>query len=160
MKRANSTISQRTAGLDIAQLHTYYSSVLTRGDTDIFTVSRSEFSDLVGMLETVGLISSSSAGSAASSPSKTGPRALGRAASFGVVKGAAAGQDIKLTETIRADEVLRDLGVTDGSSDGEVREEEARAIWARECGCIARESKTKSAAGASVDKPFKEAFED
>jgi cell division control protein 6 len=31
MKRANSTISQRTAGLDIAQLHTYYSSVLTHG---------------------------------------------------------------------------------------------------------------------------------
>jgi cell division control protein 6 len=161
MKRANSTISQRTPGLDIAQLHTYYSSVLTRGDNDIFTpVSRSEFSDLVGMLETVGLVSSSSAGSAASSPSKTGRRTLGRAASFGVMKGAAAGQDIKLTETIRADEVLRGLGVTDGSSDGDVREEEVRAIWARECGRIARESKTKSAAGASVDKPFEEAFED
>jgi cell division control protein 6 len=72
MKRANSTISQRTAGLDIAQLRTY-SSMLTRGDNVIFTpVSRSEFSDLVGMLETVGLVSSRSAGSAASSPSKTG----------------------------------------------------------------------------------------
>jgi cell division control protein 6 len=124
MKRANSTISQRTSGLDIAQLHTYYSSMLTRGDNDIFTpVSRSEFSDLVGMLEIVGLVSSSSAGSAASSPSKTGRRALGQAASFGVVKGAAAGQDIKLTETIRADEVLRGLGITDGSSDGDVRED-------------------------------------
>jgi cell division control protein 6 len=76
--------------------------------------SRSEFSDLVGMLEIVGLVSSSSAGSAASSPSKTGCRALGRAASFGVVKAAVAGQDIKLTETIRADEVIRGLGVTDG----------------------------------------------
>jgi cell division control protein 6 len=154
MRRANSTISQRTAGLDIAQLHTYYSSVLTRGDNDIFTpVSRSEFSDLVGMLETVGLVSWSSAGSAAS-PSKTGRRALGRAASFGVVKGAVAGQDIKLMETIHADEVLR------GSSDGDVREEVVRAIWAQECGRIARESKMKSAAGASVDKPFEEAFED
>jgi cell division control protein 6 len=158
MRRANSTISQRTAGLDIAQLHTYYSSVLTRGDNNIFTpVSRSEFSDLLGMLETVGLVSSSSAGSAASSPSKTGCRALGRAASFGVVKGAVTGQDIKLTETIRAD---RGLGVTDGSSDGDIREEEVRAIWARECGRIARESKTKLVAGASVDKPFEEAFED
>jgi cell division control protein 6 len=107
MRRANSTISQRTAGLDIAQLHTYYSSVLTCGDNDIFTpVSRSEFSDLVGMLETVGLVSSSSAGNAASSLSKTGRRALGWAASFGVVKGAVAGQDIKLMETIRVDEVL------------------------------------------------------
>jgi cell division control protein 6 len=160
MRRANSTTSQRTAGLDIAQLHTYYSSVLTRGDNDIFTpVSRSEFSDLVGMLETVGLVSWSSAGSAAS-PSKTGRRALGRAASFGVVKGAVAGQDIKLTETIRADEVLRGLGVIDGASDGDVREEVVRAIWAWECGRIAYESKTKSAAGASVDKPFEEAFKD
>jgi cell division control protein 6 len=77
-----------------------------------------------------------------------------------VVKGAAAGQDIKLTETIHADEVLRGLVVTDGSSDGDVREEEVRAIWARECRRIARESKTKSVAGASVDKSFEEAFED
>jgi cell division control protein 6 len=38
------------------------------------------------------------------------------------VKGAAAGQDIKLTETIHTDEVLRGLVVTDGSSDGDVRE--------------------------------------
>jgi cell division control protein 6 len=107
MRRANSTISQRTAGLDIAQLHTYYSSVLTCGDNDIFIpVSRSEFSDLVGMLETVGLVSSRSTGSTASSPSKTGRRALGWAASFGVVKGAVAGQDLKLMETIRVDEVL------------------------------------------------------
>ncbi|KAJ8592002.1 hypothetical protein M405DRAFT_891555 [Rhizopogon salebrosus TDB-379] len=87
------------------------------------------------MLETVGLVSSSSAGSAASSPSKTGRRALGRTASFGVVKGAATGQGIKLMETIRADEdLLRGLGVTDGSSDGDVPEE-VRAIRAWECGC-------------------------
>ncbi|KAJ8582740.1 hypothetical protein M405DRAFT_885168 [Rhizopogon salebrosus TDB-379] len=72
-------------------------------------LASNEFSDLVGMLETVGLVSSSSAGSADSSPSKTGRRALGRAASFGVVKGAAAGQDIKLTETIRVGEVLVSL---------------------------------------------------
>jgi cell division control protein 6 len=79
---------------------------------------------------------------------------------FGVVKGAVAGQDIKPTETIRADEVLRGLGVTDGSSEGYIREEEVRAIWARECGRIARQSETKLAAGVSVDKPFEEAFED
>jgi cell division control protein 6 len=117
MRHANSTISQRTAGLDIAQLHTYYSSVLTRGDNDIFTpVSRSEFSDLVGMLETVGLFCWQR--------------------SF--------------------------FSVKDWSSctwSGCI-EEEVRAIWVLECGHIARESKTKSAAGASVDKPFEEAFED
>jgi cell division control protein 6 len=67
------------------------------------------------------------------------------------MKGAAAGQDIKLTETIHADEVLRGLVVTDGSSDGDVREEEVRAIWARECRRIARESRTKSVAGASFE---------
>jgi cell division control protein 6 len=76
------------------------------------------------------------------------------------VKGVAAGRDIKLAETIRTDEVLRGLGITDGTPDGDVREEEVRAIWARECGRIARESKTKPAPGMSVDKPFDEAFED
>lgn len=160
-KRTSSTASQRTAGLDVAQLHAYYSSVLARGGSDMFTpVSRSEFSDLVGMLETVGLVSSSSACIAASSPSRTGRRAFGRAASFGIVKSAAAGQDIKLAENIRTDEVLRGLGVSDGPSDGDVREEEVRAIWARECARIARESKMKSVSGMGVDKPFDEAFED
>ncbi|KAG1777549.1 P-loop containing nucleoside triphosphate hydrolase protein [Suillus placidus] len=162
VKRAGSTLSRRTAGLDVAQLHAYYSTVLTRADNDIFTpVSRSEFSDLIGMLETIGLVASRSARMTTASPSKTGRRALGRAASFGgVAKGAAAGQGIKLAETIRADEVLRGLGVTDGSAASDVRDEEVRAIWARECGRIARESKTKPAAGMGGDKPFDEAFED
>lgn len=161
VKRAGSSIS-KTAGLDVAQLHAYYSTVLTRADNDIFTpVSRSEFSDLIGMLETLGLVASRSVRMATASPSRTGRRALGRAASFGgAAKGAAAGQDIKLAETIRADEVLRGLGVTDGSAASDVREEEVRAVWARECGRIARESKTKSASGVGVDKPFDEAFED
>jgi cell division control protein 6 len=160
VKRAGS-VSQRSAGLDVAQLHAYYSTVLTRADNDIFTpVSRSEFSDLIGMLETIGLVASRSARMATASPSKTGRRALGRAASFGgAAKGVAAGQDIKLVETIRADEVLRGLGVTDHSAVSDVREEEVRAIWARECGRTTRESKTKSASGMGSDKPFDEAFE-
>ncbi|KAG1866705.1 hypothetical protein F4604DRAFT_1778415 [Suillus subluteus] len=162
VKRAGSVVSQRTVGLDVAQLHAYYSTVLTRADNDIFTpVSRSEFSDLIGMLETIGLVASRSARMSTASPSKTGRRAFSRAASFGgAAKGAAAGQDIKLAETIRADEVLRGLGVTDGSAASDVREEEVRAIWARECGRITRESKTKSASGMGSDKPFDEAFED
>ncbi|KAG2032452.1 P-loop containing nucleoside triphosphate hydrolase protein [Suillus americanus] len=162
VKRAGSVISQRTVGLDVAQLHAYYSTVLTRADNDIFTpVSRSEFSDLIGMLETIGLVASRSTRMTTASPSKTGRRALSRAVSFGgAAKGAAAGQDIKLAETIRADEVLRGLGVTDGSAASDVREEEVRAIWARECGRIARESKTKAASGIGGDKPFDEAFED
>ncbi|KAG1807640.1 P-loop containing nucleoside triphosphate hydrolase protein [Suillus subaureus] len=162
VKRAGSAVSQRTAGLDVAQLHAYYSAVLTRADNDTFTpVSRSEFSDLIGMLETIGLVASRSAHMTTASPSKTGRRALSRAVSFGgAAKGAAAGQDIKLAETIRADEILRGLGVADGSAASDVREEEVRAIWARECGRIARESKTKSASGMGGDKPFDEAFED
>lgn len=162
VKRAGSVVSQRITGLDVAQLHAYYSTVLTRADSDIFTpVSRSEFSDLIGMLETIGVVASRSTRMATASPSRTGRRALGRAVSFGgVAKGAAAGQDIKLAETVRADEVLRGLGLTDGSAASDVREEEVRAIWARECGRIARESKAKSVSGMGGDKPFDEAFED
>ncbi|KAG2140345.1 hypothetical protein BD769DRAFT_1694887 [Suillus cothurnatus] len=101
---AGSVISQRTGGLDIAQLHAYYSTVLTCADNDIFTpVSRSEFSDLTGMLETIGVMVSS-----------------------GVAKGAAAGQDIKLVETIHVGEVLCGLGITNHSTVSDVHEEE---VW-------------------------------
>lgn len=161
VKRAGSVVSQRITELDVAQLHAYYSTVLTHADSDIFTpVSRSEFSDLIGMLETIGLVASRSTRMATASPSRTGRRALGRAVSFGgVAKGAAAGQDIKLAETVRVDEVLRGLGLTDGSTASDVREEEVRTIWARECGRIARESKAKSVSGMGGGKPFDEAFE-
>jgi cell division control protein 6 len=46
------------AGIDVSQLHTFYGAVLTRHGSDTFTpVLRSEFGDLTGVLETIGLIS-------------------------------------------------------------------------------------------------------
>ena len=50
------------AGIEVSQLHTFYSTILTRNETGTFSpVSRSEFTDLAGVLETVGLISPSMA---------------------------------------------------------------------------------------------------
>lgn len=130
-------------GIDSMQLHAYYSTVLKRADNDVFTpVSRSEFADLIGMLETAGLAAPSSTiglpGAGSGSPSKTGRRSFGRSSSFGGGKGKDRGQEVKLVEGVRTDEALRGMGI--GSQVGgnneaqsvDIREEEVRAIWERE----------------------------
>lgn len=144
-----------TAGLDVNHLHTYYKTVLARAENGngVFTpVSRSEFGDLVNMLETVGLVvlSSAASGFAHGSPSKPNRRT----ASFGNM-GRGNTQELRFVETIRLDEVTRGLGLDDaGASD--VQEEEVRAIWVRECTRIAREAK---ASGHATPKPA-DAFDD
>ncbi|KAH7927512.1 P-loop containing nucleoside triphosphate hydrolase protein [Leucogyrophana mollusca] len=166
VKRSSSSalVTGRISGIDAAQLHAYYSTILTRGDNDIFTpVSRSEFADLVGMLETVGLLSAPTAGSLSgpSTPSKSGRRGFGRSASFGgATKGAGATQEIKLVDSVRLDEVLRGLGIVGAHSDANhAREEEVKAIWARETARLNRDLKTKTRLGEVIDNPFEEAFE-
>ncbi|KIJ67681.1 hypothetical protein HYDPIDRAFT_25160 [Hydnomerulius pinastri MD-312] len=158
VKRTSST--SRPGGLDLAQLHTYYVTILDRSESSVFTpVSRSEFSDLVGILETSGLVSSSTSCSAITSPSKSGRRGFGRTTSFGTPgKGAAAGQDIKLVDSIRVDEMLRGLGVDTTAEVADPREEEVRAIWVRENGRIAKDVKANMPK-ANRDHIFDEAFE-
>ncbi|KAH7913453.1 P-loop containing nucleoside triphosphate hydrolase protein [Hygrophoropsis aurantiaca] len=162
---SSAAISSKGSTIDAAQLHSYYSSILTRGDNDIFApVSRSEFADLIGMLETVGLLSAPVAGSASvtSTPSKSGRRGFGRSASFGgTAKASGACQEIKLMETVRLDEVLRGLGIEGSQADaGHALEEEVKAIWARESSRLNKDTKTKMRLEGVVDRPFEEAFED
>ncbi|KAH0827748.1 P-loop containing nucleoside triphosphate hydrolase protein [Lanmaoa asiatica] len=120
--------------LELPQLYTYYVTILERSENGIFTpVSRSEFSDLVSVLETSGIVSSSNPCSAILSPSKSGRRGVGRTSSFGSPsKGAAFGQEIKLVDSLRVEEVLRGLGLDAASTNTDPREEEVRAIWIRE----------------------------
>lgn len=120
--------------LELPQLYTYYAAILERSESGIFTpVSRSEFSDLVSVLETSGIVSSSVPCSTILSPSKSGRRGVGRTSSFGSPsKGAAFGQEIQLVDSLRVEEVLRGLGVDAASTNTDPREEEARAIWVRE----------------------------
>ncbi|KAF8552500.1 P-loop containing nucleoside triphosphate hydrolase protein [Imleria badia] len=120
--------------LELPQLYTYYATILERSENGIFTpVSRSEFSDLVSVLETSGIVSSSVPCSTTLSPSKSGRRGVSRTSSFGSPsKGAAFAQEIQLVDSLRVEEVLRGLGVDAGSTKTDPREEEARAIWIRE----------------------------
>lgn len=164
-----STPSSATAmGIDVSQLHAYYSAVLTRGDSGMFDpVSRSEFGDLVGVLEGVGLLSTSSSLMPSTPGTKT-KRAFGRTSSFGPGAGkgiGSAGGDIKLAEGVWGDEVLRGLGVAvSGESETtDVREEEVRAIWEREKGRLAREVRALAKASTSKSRElpgFDEAMED
>lgn len=145
-------------------LHAYYSTVLTRATNEVFTpVSRSEFGDVVGMLEVVGLtsISSSLTSSTGSSPSK---RAFGRSASFGgITKGKGmGGQDVKIAAGVRADEVLRGLGIDEvqAAEAKDIREEEVRAIWERERSRLGRDVKAMETAKGKGKMTKGETFED
>ncbi|KAL4080073.1 hypothetical protein V8B97DRAFT_689336 [Scleroderma yunnanense] len=145
--------SNKPPGLDLAQLHTYYSTVLERAEQGVFTpVSRSEFVDLIGVLETSGLVASSTSYSTAASPSKSGRRGFGRAASFGAMtKGAAAGQDIRIADAVRIEEILRGLGISESLETTDPREEEVRAIWVRENMRITKDAKACAQSKKDMD---------
>ncbi|KAI6026507.1 P-loop containing nucleoside triphosphate hydrolase protein [Pisolithus microcarpus] len=137
VKRTGSMgLSSRPTGLDLAQIHSYYTSLLSRAEHSTFVpVSRSEFADLIGVLETSGLISSSTCSSVASPVLQqvqdiriAGCRAY-RRNSF-----AAWGSPILTAE------------ITDP------REEEVRAIWVRESARIAKDAKLRTQAKANLNR--------
>jgi len=124
----------------------------------VFTpVSRSEFNDVVGTLEVVGLVfaplSSSLSSSASSislgfggSPVKGGggKRTFGRSASFGGAgaRKCVSGGVVKIAEGVRVDEVLRGLGVGDRDRETKnVREEEMCVIWEKEKARVGRDGR-------------------
>jgi cell division control protein 6 len=146
----NPSTNTNGVGIDPSQLHTYYGAVLKRSDSGVFEpVSRSEFGDLVGVLEGVGLVCL--AGGAEASSSGGARRAFGRSASFGggagfggtgKGKGKGAGE-LKLAKGVRAEEVLRGMGVSSDAStvNGDVRAEEVKGIWEREKARLGRDLK-------------------
>ncbi|KAF9462278.1 P-loop containing nucleoside triphosphate hydrolase protein [Collybia nuda] len=155
MKRSSSlpnpSANVSGVGIDANQLHTYYSTVLNRSDGGVLEpVSRGEFGDLIGVLEGVGLVR---LGGTADTLAGTGARrAFGRSASFGggagfggAGKGKGKG-DIKLAGGVRADEVLRGLGISavataSSAVEGDARQEEVKAIWEREKARLGRDLK-------------------
>ena len=161
------------AGIETGLLHTYYATVLSRSDLGIFKpVSRSEFADLLGVLEGMGLVSLSSslfASGSGSSPSK-GKRAFGRSASFGSGLGknsAGAVGVVRLVEGLWADEVLRGLGASGSdpspASDDmpvDARKEEICGIWELEKSRLTRDLKSLVSSTASCSETFAGAFQD
>lgn len=123
--------------MDASQLHAYYRAILDRSENGVFNaVSRSEFGDLLGLLETVGLLQLSGAASIPSTPTKFGKRGLARTVSFGGparLSGNTTTQEVKFVEGIRLDEVRRGLGIQDNAPATEdVMEEEVRVIYEKE----------------------------
>ena len=146
------------------QLHSFYCSVLNSSDT--FTpLPRSDFTDVLGLLETNGLVSLSSA--------VGGARTLKRTTSFSSRnKMGGTSQSVRLQTGIRMGEVGRALGIiiddaipkssqpasVDGDSD--VREEAVRSIWTRESSRIKKELKARSIAMDEAEKDFDIGFDD
>ncbi|KAG6918057.1 hypothetical protein DXG01_016713 [Tephrocybe rancida] len=167
MKRSTSLPNPATSvngvGVDPSQLYTYYGAVLGRSDSGVFdAVSRSEFGDLVGVLEGIGLVSGSDIAGATGAK-----RTFGRSASFAGASGfGSAGKgkgkgDIKLANGVRSDEVLRGLGITAATLD--VMEEEVRAVWERESARLARDLKAiqrEKDRAVAVANGFEGALED
>ncbi|KAI0256195.1 P-loop containing nucleoside triphosphate hydrolase protein [Lactifluus subvellereus] len=158
VKRSSSSptpIPAIQASIEMTQLHAFYGAILTRGESDTFTpVSRSEFGDLAGVLETVGLVSLS-----ASSPG----RKLSRTTSFSSrgtksLANTQPNRGITLAEGVRPDEVLRGLGI--GAETKDICEEEVEGIWKRELSRIRKEARIQQPSANSINLGFDDATED
>ncbi|KAI8993789.1 P-loop containing nucleoside triphosphate hydrolase protein [Trametes punicea] len=146
LKRSQSSAaaqaSSKQSGFDLGQLYSYYCAILSRAENGVFTaVSRSEFGDLAGVLEVVGLLTLSSTGSLPSTPRKPGKKAFSRSASF--AGGPQITHEARFVEDVRLDEVARGLGLGSDDAPADIREEELRAIYQREQARIAREAKAR-----------------
>jgi cell division control protein 6 len=158
VKRSHSSpnpLPATQAGIDVSQLHAFYSAILTRHESDTFTpVSRSEFGDLAGVLETIGFasLSSSSVG-----------RKIARTSSFSSrgTKSPTRGQQnhsVALTQGVRPDEVLRGLGI--GAEAKDICEEEVEGIWKHELARIRKEVRSQKPNAGPANLGFEDATED
>ena len=147
-KATSATPTKSDAGpsdVDVNELHGYYTSILTRSEQKTFTpVSRSEFGDLVGVLETVGLVTLTSV-SGPSTPSKSGRKGLQRTSSFAAGANKIGGQAIRFAEGIRMEEVSRGLGIDGQGAGDDARAAEVKAISDKERIRTARETKAENA---------------
>jgi cell division control protein 6 len=141
LKRSHSASHPRQSCIDTAQLHSYYSATLFRCDAACLNVaSKSEFGDLLVILEGAGLISSGSHLSSTTSV-KQGKKAVGRSASFSGLRKSLATSHVQLADGVWTNEVLRGLGIADVTGD-DVLQCELRGIWERETARLEREIKS------------------
>ncbi|KAG8699290.1 AAA ATPase [Ceratobasidium sp. 395] len=108
---------------EASTLHAAYSAILT-SDGAFAPVSRSEFQDLLGVLETAGLVTVVGT-TAGTTPSRGTPSRR---------KNPMVGGEpfVGLAEGVREEDVLRGLGSAGVGGTSGVKEEEAMALWERE----------------------------
>ncbi|KAL1701278.1 P-loop containing nucleoside triphosphate hydrolase protein [Schizophyllum commune] len=146
--------------MDTGRLYVYYDTILSRSETGLFQpVSRSEFGDLMGMLDTTGLVSMTTS-SVSSTTGKT-KRGFSRSSSFTggmrASSGASSGE-VMLAPGVWVDEIVRGLGINDQVM-VDAKAEEVCAIWQRELARNVREARAAAQAADGADK-FDEAMED
>ena len=160
LKRAN-TVPLMSA-LDMTQLHAYYMKVLSKSDDVFSAVSRTEFVDIISMLETLGIVGRES--NRPLTPSKTGRRTLGRSASFSCGTKAGASPAVAFVEGVRREEILRGLGICEQDvvegKEADARQDELREIWNRELRNIRRIADTSTKNEAIVADGFGDMTED
>ncbi|KAK2467868.1 hypothetical protein APHAL10511_000163 [Amanita phalloides] len=141
LKRSSSANCSRQTSIDTTLLHNYYSAALLRCDAACLNVaSKSEFGDLLVILEGAGLISSGSPVVSSTSSTRQGKKTLSRSVSFSGFRKSLATSEIRLTEGVWMVEVLRGLGIADDNDDN-VLQSEIRSIWERETARMERETK-------------------
>jgi len=161
-RSTSSTTQPSMFSMDTNQLHTYYTTILTRNDSNVFDpTSRSEFGDLLNILEGNGLVCSSttSIGTLAGS----GRKQFGRTLSFaGAGKNSGAGS-VRLVEGVWCDEILRGLGISNvlqEDAEVDICEEEVKVIWQREQARNARDVEANGISPkGSQEDVFSDAFE-
>ncbi|TFK20937.1 Cdc6B protein [Coprinopsis marcescibilis] len=170
MKRSTSTnpvpTSNAGVNIDTQQLFVFYNNILDRSDLGAMDgVSRSEFGDLLGILEGVGLVqmSSSLLPSVTSSPVKA-KRTFGRTTSFGTGlgrNGAGTVGEVSLADGVWTTEVLRGLGISESSpGEGDLRNEEVKGLWCSESKRLSKDIKAAEAGNNSKEfGSFEDSFE-
>jgi cell division control protein 6 len=158
--RANTV--PRMAALDMTQLHAYYKKLLSKSNDVFSAVSRTEFVDIINMLETLGIVGRVSNGP--STPSKTGRRTLGRSTSFSCGTKAVASSSVAFVGGVRTDEILRGLGVCEQAiverKEMDTQQEELRAIWDKELRDIRKEVDAFTKSKAVIMDGFADMTED
>jgi len=150
------------SALDVTQLHTYYTKVLSKSNDVFSAVSKTEFVDIMGMLETLGIVGREPNGS--STPSKAGRRTLGRSTSFSCGTKASVLSAVAFVEGIRTEEILRALGVcgqdvVEGKG-MDAQKDELRAIWNKEVRDIRKDADVLTKSKAIVADGFVDMTED
>lgn len=159
LKRANAV--PRMFALDMTQLHAYYTKVLSKSNDIFLAVSRTEFTDIMNMLETLGIVGRESNGP--STPSKTGRRTLGRSTSFSCGTKAGASSAVAFVEGVRTEEILRGLGICEdlvGGVELDAQRDELRAIWSKELRDIRKDADALTKSRTIIADGFADMTED
>jgi cell division control protein 6 len=129
-----------TEALSEDSLFSFYTELLAGSDSVFHAVSRSECADLLGLLETQGLVERGATGAGAKGKGKKGDKSA----------------IVSIPPTSREEEIVNGLTVTpEGQIEGPT-EREIRSIWNRETLRIKREIEDREL----VMKKRKDAFED